>query len=1083
MNYYVDFCAYRYSKDEYGVWHEDSPISLGLLLFSLYGIPLPWTAEHPIETIAFAFAFYIMQDLNYIGENVDIVCHSMGGLVTRYMIKYFYDAIKTAYWNAFGRIFTIHSVCTVGTPNHGVIYGWLVPVTQTIEMGPLSPFLIELNNFLVYPGTEIPLSGIYINWFTYRGGPYILEGARADGIVETISVPILSTSSEVFATNRGIFNVDHGVIQSGAMVNNVVFNDLFDPPEIIETIFNEATPGKIVEIEDLTLEEGSLTITFQPDTASDMDPTSVAIELDTTYQLELVEGTLDTYEVELELEVGDYSFLITADDLEGRLYQISGTLNVLPPDITPPVITIISPMDGLITNGDVTLEYTVEDDVSIFSEISISGPPSGTVYSAEGFYDITITAIDKAGNSATASISFTIDKTAPVINFIQPEAGYYNTEQIVEWEVIEEHPDMIIATHPSGTVFDVEGTYTVTVEATDQAGNFASKSLTLVLDKTAPIITITGPTEGYYNTDQTVEWEVSDEYLYGESANYPSPTTFTEDGIYQVTVSATDLAGNTATASSAEFVIDKTPPVITINGPDAGYYNTPQTVTWIVDEANIKQIIYNYESGTTFDSDGTYQVTITVIDLAGNMATASSAEFTIDTTPPEITITGPATGYYNTPQTVTWSVDDLYIDEVSCIYDPETTFNSDGTYQVVVTATDLAGNMATASSAEFTIDMTPPVITITGPSEGYYNSPQTVVWNVEELNLDYVTSNYDPETTFDSDGTYQVIVTATDLAGNSATASSAEFVIDLTNPVTSISIGQPHFVIDDVIHLTITTPIELIASEIPGGSGIAKTYYKISGYSNDWYEYDGIFTLEIPDGAYSLEFYSIDEAGNEESIKSIAIYFDSTSPFLNWEDKGKALQDGYRFTIEADDATGVTELTVSIKELNGPVVADIPISYIGGNLWKADNLFETTSLPDGYYELIVEATDKFGYVTLEEFPFSIRNWAVLVLLPSTESNKAGRTMPIKFALRVIEEVDPAMPFVINQELDIFITDLETGLVLQHSIYGDGSKNYRINYVSEHYITNFKTHKTPTTYSVSIYRHDFLIGDFSFSTHK
>ncbi len=83
-----------------------------------------------------------------------------------------------------------------------------------------------------------------------------------------------------------------------------------------------------------------------------------------------------------------------------------------------------------------------------------------------------------------------------------------------------------------------------------------------------------------------------------------------------------------------------------------------------------------------------------------------------------------------------------------------------------------------------------------------------------------------------------------------------------------------------MIHLTITTPIELIASEIPGGSGIAKTYYKISGYSSNWEEYEGIFTLDLPDGNYVLEYYSTDETGNQESPKSVAICFDNTSPLL-----------------------------------------------------------------------------------------------------------------------------------------------------------------------------------------------------------
>ncbi|MCW4052764.1 MAG: hypothetical protein NWE78_06125, partial [Candidatus Bathyarchaeota archaeon] len=53
----------------------------------------------------------------------------------------------------------------------------------------------------------------------------------------------------------------------------------------------------------------------------------------------------------------------------------------------------------------------------------------------------------------------------------------------------------------------------------------------------------------------------------------------------------------------------------------------------------------------------------------------------------------------------------------------------------------------------------------------------------------------------------------------------------------------------------------------------------------------------------------------------------------------------------------------------------------------------------------VEAEDNLenlGSLTLQ---YSIRNWAVIELLPSSEKNKAGRTMPVKFALRVAAEVE------------------------------------------------------------------------------
>lgn len=93
-------------------------------------------------------------------------------------------------------------------------------------------------------------------------------------------------------------------------------------------------------------------------------------------------------------------------------------------------------------------------------------------------------------------------------------------------------------------------------------------------------------------------------------------------------------------------------------------------------------------------------------------------------------------------------------------------------------------------------------------------------------------------------------------------------------------------------------------------------------------------------------------------------------------------------------------------------------------------------------------------------------------------------MPVKFSLRIIEEINPDMPFVINQELEIRIYDeSDPSEILQCSKYGDTSKDYRIDETGELYITNFKTSKTPATYIVEIYRGDYKIGWFSFDTVK
>jgi len=141
-------------------------------------------------------------------------------------------------------------------------------------------------------------------------------------------------------------------------------------------------------------------------------------------------------------------------------------------------------------------------------------------------------------------------------------------------------------------------------------------------------------------------------------------------------------------------------------------------------------------------------------------------------------------------------------------------------------------------------------------------------------------------------------------------------------------------------------------------------------------------------------------------------------------------------------------------------------------------------LPDGYYLLLVRASDPHGNEASETVEFSIRNWATVELLPSTANNKAGRTMPIKFSMRVKAAVDPAQPFIWNEELMIRIFALTNPAeILQTSTYGTASTDYRIDPIAEKYITNFKTLKTPNIYVVEVCRKGLVIGSFTFATVK
>ena len=205
----------------------------------------------------------------------------------------------------------------------------------------------------------------------------------------------------------------------------------------------------------------------------------------------------------------------------------------------------------------------------------------------------------------------------------------------------------------------------------------------------------------------------------------------------------------------------------------------------------------------------------------------------------------------------------------------------------------------------------------------------------------------------------------------------------------------------------------------------------------------------------------------------------------------EALQDGVTLRVSASDPSGVDWVKFSIRQPNGeqgtvidPMFESMYATHVGDNEWELAFNTNLPQLPDGYYLLLVQARDMYGNVGFITVHFSIRNWASAELLPASETNKAGRTMPVKFSIRVRASVDPAQPFIRNEELTIKIYRKGyPGTILQTSTYGTTSKDYRIDPIGEKYIANFKTLSTPATYVVEIYRKGMLIGSFEFKTVK
>ncbi len=274
----------------------------------------------------------------------------------------------------------------------------------------------------------------------------------------------------------------------------------------------------------------------------------------------------------------------------------------------------------------------------------------------------------------------------------------------------------------------------------------------------------------------------------------------------------------------------------------------------------------------------------------------------------------------------------------------------------------------------------------------------------------------------------------------------------------------------------------------------------IASIDNGSYDPDGdpITITQSPAGPYGLGSTLVtltvtDSFGASSSCTGTVTVVDTTPPTVTVKTPqiNVALQDGVIITAEASDACGLSGVYFSVRELGG--TNGIPIGYenlpatLFGSTGEWDYNFDTTKLPDGYYVILAKAVDSNGNEGWSApVPFSIRNWAVIKLLPASANNKAGRTMPVKFALRISSSVDPSTPFVYNENLAIKIYEASNPRnVLQTSLYGNTFTDYRIINISELYITNFKTLNTPAEYVVEIWRinKDWKVGSFTFKTVK
>ena len=270
--------------------------------------------------------------------------------------------------------------------------------------------------------------------------------------------------------------------------------------------------------------------------------------------------------------------------------------------------------------------------------------------------------------------------------------------------------------------------------------------------------TINGVAHSLTYNSSTGKWEAT--------LTAPSGSSFNQSGgYYNVSLSATDEAGNVSTADATDadigtalrlVVQEKVKPTVSITSPGASAFlttNAPVITAQLRDaDSGVKistlsfkldgvSVAYNVAGMTctavtggynisytpqTALADGAHTVTVAITDNDGNVSTTTSRSFTVDTVAPVLNVTTPAAGLITnqTSSTVVGTTSDITSSPVTLTIKVNgsdvgaVTVNGDGSFSkavtyvegsntVVITATDSAGK-TTSVTRTVTVDTTPP---------------------------------------------------------------------------------------------------------------------------------------------------------------------------------------------------------------------------------------------------------------------------------------------------------------------------------------------------------------------------------------
>ena len=565
-----------------------------------------------------------------------------------------------------------------------------------------------------------------------------------------------------------------------------------------------------------------------------------------------------------------------------------------------------------------TLNLTGVETGAIVEYSTDGGHTWNTSFSAiEGLNDVQVRQTDIAGNTSNpTSFSFTLDTSAAAPGVaLTTDSGSSASDHItnvgtlnltgIETGATVEYS--IDGGHTWNTNFNAtEGVNDVQVRQTDVAGNTsnpASFSFTLDTSAAAPGVALTTDSGSSavdhitnVGTLNLTGVETGAIVEYSTDGGHTWNTSFSAiEGLNDVQVRQTDVAGNTSAATSFGFTLDTSAAapgvaLTTDSGSSASDHITNVGTLNLTGVETGATVEYSTDGGHTWNTsfnatEGLNDVQVRQIDVAGNTSAATSFSFTLDTSAAApgvaltidsgssasdhvtnvgtLSLTGVETG-----ATVEYSIDDGHT--------WSTSFSAtEGVNDVQVRQTDVAGNTSSATSFGFTLDTSAaaPGVALATDSG---SSASDHITNVGTLNLNGVETGATVEYSTDgghtwntsfnaTEGVNDVQVRQTDIAGNTSTATSFSFTLDTSAaaPGVALTTDSGSSAVD---HITNVGTLNLSGVETG-----ATVEYSIDG-GHTWNT-----NFNATEGVNDVQVRQTDIAGNTSSATSFSFTLDTSA--------------------------------------------------------------------------------------------------------------------------------------------------------------------------------------------------------------